>query len=54
MQNVPLSSRQQALKVRHKALDEQLHAEMQRPLPNELEIARLKREKLKMKDKLTH
>ena len=41
-----------ALQTRHAQLDQQLLDEVHRPWPNEEEVSRLKREKLKVKDEL--
>ena len=44
--------RMDALRERHSALDEKIKTEIQHPLPNAEEIARLKREKLRLKDEI--
>ena len=49
MQNAP---RLRSLEERHASLDERLAAETSRPRPDELELARLKREKLKLKEEM--
>lgn len=41
-----------SLRAKHAALDDRLKSESQRPLPNEDEIHRLKREKLRIKDEI--
>ena len=41
-----------ALRAKHAALDDQLKSECQRPLPDDDEIHRLKREKLRIKDEI--
>ena len=42
------------LLVRHARLDANLAAELKRPLPDPTTLRRLKREKLKLKDEITH
>ena len=37
---------------RHHMLDEQIHTEMLRPQPNHIAVARLKKEKLALKDQM--
>lgn len=44
--------RLQSLKDRHNALDARISAEDARPMPNSLELARLKREKLRLKEEM--
>ena len=44
--------RLQSLKDRHTALDARIMQEDARPQPNSLELARLKREKLRLKEEL--
>ncbi len=41
------------LNARHAALEASLAAETRRPLPDQAELARLKREKLKLKEEIT-
>ena len=41
------------LSERHKALDERIKKALQQPAVDELEVNRLKREKLKLKDTMT-
>lgn len=48
MANAHLAS----LAARHAALDASLSAELKRPLPDAVVLARLKREKLKVKEQL--
>ena len=48
-----LQDRIESLKVRHAALDSAIHMEARRPLPDEAQIAELKRQKLRIKDELT-
>jgi hypothetical protein len=43
----------EALSSRHRTIEGQIAAEMRRPLPDTATIARLKREKLKVKDAIT-
>jgi hypothetical protein len=40
------------LKAKHAALEHQLEAEKKRPLPDEITIAELKRQKLRLKDRI--
>ena len=44
--------RLQSLKDRHNALDARILAEDSRPRPDSLELARLKREKLRLKEEM--
>lgn len=44
--------RLQSLKDRHTALDARILAEDSRPMPDTLELARLKREKLRLKEEM--
>ncbi|WP_424134165.1 YdcH family protein [Roseomonas chloroacetimidivorans] len=44
--------RLQSLKERHSALDARILEEDARPMPNSLELTRLKREKLRIKEEL--
>ncbi|WP_426956870.1 YdcH family protein [Muricoccus radiodurans] len=44
--------RLQTLKDRHAALDARILEEDGRPLPNSLELSRLKREKLRLKEEM--
>ncbi|MBP0443745.1 YdcH family protein [Roseomonas sp. SSH11] len=44
--------RLQSLKDRHNALDRRILEEDARPMPNTLELARLKREKLRLKEEM--
>ena len=41
-----------SLNARHAALDASVAAEMRRPLPDQARLARLKREKLKVKEEV--
>lgn len=43
----------ESLSARHAALDASVAAELQRPLPDSTRIARLKREKLKVKEQIS-
>jgi hypothetical protein len=47
-----LDERIGSLKAKHKALDEALEQEVSRPYANEVEIASLKKKKLRIKDEL--
>jgi hypothetical protein len=47
-----LQDRIESLKARHAALDTAIESETRRPLPNERQIADLKRKKLRIKDEL--
>ncbi|WP_082356020.1 YdcH family protein [Novosphingobium sp. AAP83] len=42
-----------ALQTKHAGLERQIHAEMNRPLPDETLVAQLKRKKLKIKEELS-
>ncbi|MFH5924459.1 YdcH family protein [Roseomonas xinghualingensis] len=44
--------RLQSLKDRHSALDARITEETVRPMPDSLELARLKREKLRLKEEM--
>lgn len=47
-----LQDRIESLKVRHAALDSAIQTETRRPLPDESQLADLKRQKLRIKDEL--
>ena len=47
------TARAAALETRHETLDARIQAEHQRPSSDDLEIARLKKEKLRLKDALS-
>jgi len=49
---MPFDERIEALRSRHAALDDQLEQEHKRPAPDDAAIAKLKREKLRLKDEL--
>ena len=49
MQNAHLTT----LETRHEGLDARIQAEHQRPSSDDLEIVRLKKEKLRLKDELS-
>ena len=52
-----LSERIESLRAKHASLKEMIESENQRPHPDDLEITKLKREKLRIKDEiatLTH
>lgn len=42
----------ESLRDKHAFLEQQIDAEMHRPLPDQLLLSRLKREKLKIKDEI--
>jgi hypothetical protein len=42
-----------ALEAKHHTLDERIAEESQRPLPDTVELARLKKEKLRIKEELS-
>ncbi|WP_448585808.1 YdcH family protein [Thermaurantiacus sp.] len=42
----------EALATRHKSIEGQIAQEMRRPVPDSMLLARLKREKLKVKDEI--
>jgi hypothetical protein len=42
----------ESLRDKHAFLEQQIDAEMHRPLPDQLLLSRLKREKLKIKDEM--
>jgi hypothetical protein len=42
----------ESLRDKHALLEQQIDAEMHRPLPDQLLLSRLKREKLKIKDEM--
>ncbi|MCW3837727.1 YdcH family protein [Sphingomonas canadensis] len=43
----------EALSAKHNSLDRRISAELQRPLPDHMLIAELKKQKLRVKDELT-
>ena len=43
----------ESLRLKHRALEEELRLEAQRPSPDTNKISRLKREKLKLKDEIS-
>ncbi|QMW21737.1 YdcH family protein [Sandaracinobacteroides saxicola] len=43
-----------ALSTRHASIEAQIHTESHRPHPDESLLARLKREKLRLKDQMQH
>ena len=47
-----IQPRLQSLKDRHTALEARIGSEAARPLPNSLELGRLKREKLRLKEEM--
>lgn len=47
-----LSNHIDALQTKHKHLDSAIHAEMQRPVPNFMKLADLKKSKLLVKEEL--
>ena len=44
----------QALKAKHAALEAAIDAESSRPMPDSAELAKLKRQKLKIKEEIEH
>jgi hypothetical protein len=42
----------ESLHVKHASLEQQIDDEMHRPLPDQVTLSRLKREKLKIKDEI--
>ena len=47
-----MSDRWEALRRRHAALEQRLRAEMARPRPDDVEVARIKAEKLRLRDRV--
>ncbi|HBT42638.1 MAG: YdcH family protein [Alphaproteobacteria bacterium] len=47
-----LEQRLEALKVRHSTLEDLINQESSRPLPDDIEIHALKKEKLRIKDEM--
>ncbi|MEM1132194.1 MAG: YdcH family protein [Pseudomonadota bacterium] len=43
----------QALKSKHEALDAEIHAEEQRPHPDDIRLSDLKKRKLRLKEELS-
>jgi hypothetical protein len=43
----------ESLRLKHQSLEEELRIETQRPSPDTTNIARIKREKLKLKDEIS-
>jgi len=41
-----------SLRVKHASLEQEIEEEVHRPLPDELHLAELKREKLRIKDEM--
>ena len=50
--NMSLEQRLEALKVRHSTLEDLINQESSRPLPDDIEIHALKKEKLRIKDEM--
>jgi len=48
-----LQDRIESLKARHAAIDSAIQMETRRPLPDEAQLADLKRQKLRIKDELS-
>ncbi|MEM8695884.1 MAG: DUF465 domain-containing protein [Pseudomonadota bacterium] len=49
------NAHESALEAKHAGLDAKIDAEMQRPSPDQIKLAELKKQKLKIKEKLvTH
>ncbi len=48
-----VSAHLETLQSKHTHLDEKIQAELRNPLPDNLRVSRLKREKLQIKDTLT-
>ena len=42
----------QALEAKHATLDQRIHAESQRPMPDDTVIAELKKQKLRLKEEI--
>ena len=42
----------ESLRLKHQSLEEELHTESQRPLPDTVLVNKLKREKLRVKDEI--
>ncbi|MBR0660752.1 YdcH family protein [Neoroseomonas oryzicola] len=49
---MPLNARIASLEERHAALERRILDEDSRPRPNDIELARLKREKLRLKEEM--
>ena len=49
-----LQDRIESLRIRHAELDAAVRAEIARPLPNDRQLADLKRQKLRIKDLISH
>jgi hypothetical protein len=47
-----MSNRLDSLRQRHALLERRLQAELARPLPDQMELRRIKAEKLRLKDKM--
>ncbi|MDR6293543.1 MULTISPECIES: YdcH family protein [Inquilinus] len=47
-----VAERMEALRTKHAALDRNLEDAIHRPLPDEIEVLRLKKEKLRLKDEM--
>lgn len=43
-----------SLRAKHAALEQEIDEEVHRPLPNDLRLSELKREKLRIKDEIVH
>jgi len=48
-----LAQRIETLRKRHAELEQQLHAEEHRPMPNLIKVKKFKRDKLILKDQMT-
>ncbi len=48
-----IASHLSALQTKHKTLERQIEDELARPSANEIRVAELKRQKLKLKDEIT-
>jgi hypothetical protein len=48
-----VDERIEALKTKHTKIDNEIHEEAHRPLPDNVHLAELKREKLRIKDEIS-
>ena len=49
---LPVTNHLAALSAKHAQIDESLHQEIQRPMPDTVRVTRLKREKLRLKEEM--
>lgn len=50
---MPVAERIDSLRAKHSRLETEIDQEASRPLPDDVQLARLKREKLRLKDQIS-